>query len=92
MNLFGKNKKVEKTGKKKKTTAKEIVEPSKLLEHYAYMVNGQIRGVINERARELNLESISWGLLNMYNLGLEYGKEEGRREILSELAEREERG
>lgn len=87
------NKKKEKTKEptpeKEKLKAGDILEAKPLIDHYSNMVSGQLRGVINTKAREENKESIRWGLTNIHNFGYEQGYEQGKRDLLQEFRERE---
>jgi len=90
--MFGKNKK-EKTEEprpeKDKLKAGDILEAKPLIDHYSNMISGQLRGVINTKAREENKESIMWGLTNIHKFGYDQGYEQGKRDIIQELRERE---
>lgn len=63
-------------------------EIKEYLDYTSKLLAGQIRGVINEKARKENLELIQLTLINVWNKGCQYTQSEYKdKEILKKLDE-----
>lgn len=60
-----------------------------MIDKYVNITNGQLRGSINNIAREENLQILLWGFSQVFKIAYELGRKDTTREIMQGISSEE---